>query len=150
MSAKFQLSIFYDQLWFYLPVIDMIAVMFGIFSKSKKSSSKKKKNSAKAKKSSGVKKAERVTAPPVAPLEEQPSSPTSIASAQEKLTQAKARLESGEFKRKLGPSDRQALIQQAMAVHKVQSKLIDDLGDETKQRLRSLAMEKVFKIKTDD
>ncbi len=75
-----------------------------------------------------------------------PSSPASIASAQEKLDQAKANLEAGNFKKGLAPGDREALIQQALAVHKIQSKLIDDLGEDTKERLRSIAMEKVFKI----
>ncbi len=126
--------------------------MFGIFSKSKKSSSKKKKKkgSAKARKKpvEAPLDATAATQSDIIIEEEQapPSPAASIASAQEKLDQAKANLDSGNFKKGLAPGDRQALIQQALAVHKVQSKLLDDLGEDTKERLRSIAMEKVFKI----
>jgi hypothetical protein len=125
--------------------------MFGIFSKSKKASSKKKKKkgSAKAKKPAEALLDENIEVPEI-PFEQElsppPSAPDSIASAQEKLDQAKANLEAGNFKNKLAPGDRQALIEQALAVHKVQSKLLDDLDPDIKQRLRTLAMEKVFKI----
>ncbi len=132
--------------------------MFGIFSKSKKkkaSSKKKKKNGqknnpAEAAKSSEFGEAELMAEAVSLAKEEElapaPHSHESIASAQEALDQAKANLDAGNFKKKLAPSEREALIQQALAVHKVQSKLIDDLGEETKQRLRTFAMEKVFKI----
>jgi hypothetical protein len=123
--------------------------MFGIFSKSKKASSKKKKKkgSAKAKKPAEALLDENIEVPEI-PIEQElsPPPPDSIASAQEKLDQAKANLEAGNFKKKMAPGDRQALIEQALAVHKVQSKLLDDLDPDIKQRLRTLAMEKVFKI----
>ena len=125
--------------------------MFGIFSKSKKASSKKKrkKGSAKAIKPAEALPDENIEVPEI-PIEQElsppPLAPGSIASAQEKLDQAKANLEAGNLKKKLAPGDRQALIEQALAVHKVQSKLLDDLDPDIKQRLRTLAMEKVFKI----
>ena len=123
-------------------------VMFGIFSKSKKASSKKKKT--KGKKAGKAPRDKNVAAESESAVEAQPSPPPSssgsIASAQGKLDQAKANLEAGNFKTKLAPGDRQALIEQAMAVHKEQSKLLDDLDDATRQRLRDFAMEKVFKI----
>ena len=132
--------------------------MFELFSKSKKkkpsSNKKKKKRSTKTAKATEPTDAELVAEAVSLAVEEElnppPPSNVSIASAQEKLDQAKANLDAGNFKTKLAPSDREVLIQQALAVHKVQSKLIDDLGEETKQRLRTFAMEKVFKITPKD
>ena len=125
--------------------------MFGIFSKSKKASSKKVKKKKNSKVNEPVQALpEKNLEPPETSnrqeLSSPPASPDSITSAQEKLDQAKANLEAGNFKNKLAPGDRQALIEQALAVHKVQSKLLDNLDPDTKQRLRTLAMEKVFKI----
>jgi hypothetical protein len=42
---------------------------------------------------------------------------------------------------------RQALINRALKVHKEQAKLLDNLGEDTKDRLRDIAIEKIFKIK---
>ena len=39
------------------------------------------------------------------------------------------------------PQNREDLIKQALAVHKVQSKLLDNLDEDTRRRLRKLAME---------
>ena len=59
------------------------------------------------------------------------------------LEAAKAALQSDE-PGNLTPDGRKKLIAQAMAVHKVQSRLLDDLDPETKQRLRALAMQKLI------
>ena len=39
------------------------------------------------------------------------------------------------------PQDRKDLIKQALAVHKVKSKLLDNLDEDTRRRLKTLAME---------
>ncbi len=136
-------------------ITDFITIMFGIFSKSKKPASKKKKKSGTKKKKKAAS-AEPVVEPAVEPVSKSQeetelldgavAAASSISSAQEKLDQAKANLDAGNFKSKSSPAERTALIQQALAVHKVQSKLVDDLGEDTKQRLRTLAKEKIFKI----
>jgi hypothetical protein len=95
--------------------------MFGIFSKSKKTSSKKKKPGKKKSKKGDAEANTEASSQPKSFAEDAaaPSdSPSSIVSAQEKLDAAKANLEAGNFKQKLAPDDREALIQQAMAVHK--------------------------------
>ena len=61
------------------------------------------------------------------------------------LDQAKAVLESGKFKTKLGPSDRKKLIRQALAIQQVQSKLLDDIDDETRRKLQNLAVDTLFR-----
>ncbi|MDP6427432.1 MAG: hypothetical protein QGH73_17985 [Rhodospirillales bacterium] len=63
--------------------------------------------------------------------------------AGERLEQAKAALQSDQMTGKLMPADRRKLIEQALAVHNVQSRLLDDLDDDTKQRLCALAMQKL-------
>ena len=129
--------------------------MFGIFSKSKKTAKKKKKSDAKKKKktTAPAKSAAKPVADPVSESQEEVelldgavAAASTISSAQEKLDQAKANLAAGNFKTGSSPTERAALIQKALAVHKVQSKLVDDLGEDTKQRLRTLAKEKIFKI----
>tara|TARA_B100000315_G_C14579223_1_gene589571 strand:+ start:1504 stop:1896 length:393 start_codon:yes stop_codon:yes gene_type:complete len=126
--------------------------MFGIFSKSKKPAAKKKKKSGSKKKKKTVAPAEPVTdsgvetQPETELLDGAVAAASTISSAQEKLDQAKENLAAGNFKSKSSPADRAALIEQALAVHKVQSKLVDDLGEDTKQRLRTIAKEKIFKI----
>ena len=44
------------------------------------------------------------------------------------------------------PADKQKLISRAIAIQRAQSKLLDELDDDTRQRLRALALElMVFK-----
>jgi len=64
--------------------------------------------------------------------------------AGQRLDEAKAALESGSKKGNIPSGNRKKLIEQAMAVHTVQSKLLDDLDEETKTRLRQLAMQKLI------
>ena len=45
---------------------------------------------------------------------------------------------------------RQMLIKNAIVIHKRQSQLLDNLNEETKNRLQSFAMNSVFKIKEKD
>ena len=59
------------------------------------------------------------------------------------LEAAKAALQSDDAAN-LTPADRKKLIAQALAVHSVQSRLLDDLDPETKQRLRALAMQNLI------
>ena len=61
-----------------------------------------------------------------------------------KLDAAKAALDSGKSKSKLAPSDRQKLIRQALAIQQVQSKLLDDIDDETRRKLQGLAVDTLF------
>ena len=42
---------------------------------------------------------------------------------------------------------RQMLIKNAIVIHKRQSQLLDNLNEETKNRLQAFAMKSVFKIK---
>jgi hypothetical protein len=63
--------------------------------------------------------------------------------AGERLEQVKAALQSDQKTGKLAPAERRKLIDQALAVHNVQSRLLDDLDDDTKQRLCALAMQKL-------
>ena len=42
---------------------------------------------------------------------------------------------------------RQMLIKNAIVIHKRQSELLDNLNEETKNRLQAFAMKSVFKIK---
>jgi len=44
--------------------------------------------------------------------------------------------------------DRQKLIQDAMAVHRAQSKIIDDLGDEEKRKLYAIAVKTLLRGET--
>jgi hypothetical protein len=48
------------------------------------------------------------------------------------------------------PMDRQALIEQALAIQKAQSKMLDNLPQETRDRLRSLALKAFVLEKPDD
>ena len=64
--------------------------------------------------------------------------------AAEKLEAARRRLDDGEATGvNLPPRERQKLIEQALAVHQVQSRLLDDLDDDTRHKLKTLAMEKM-------
>jgi len=114
--------------------------MFNLFSKSKK----KKANGSAPKKANGKatakKKVKKKQAAPMPPDQ-------TVQQAAEKLEAARRRLDDGEATGgNLPPRERQKLIEQALAVHKVQSKLLDDLDDDTRHRLKTLAMEKmVFK-----
>ena len=44
-------------------------------------------------------------------------------------------------------TNRQMLIKNAIVIHKRQSELLDNLNEETKNRLQAFAMKSVFKIK---
>jgi len=48
------------------------------------------------------------------------------------------------------PMDRQALIERALAIQKAQSKMLDNLPQETRDRLRSLALKAFVLEKPDD
>ena len=62
--------------------------------------------------------------------------------AAEKLEAARRQLDNGATADdKPPPQVREDLIKQALAVHKVQSKLLDNLDEDTRRRLKTLAME---------
>lgn len=113
--------------------------MFNIFSKSKKPAKGKKDGKKAAPKKKRPLKA-------VAPTDEPELTPDqSMRQAAERLDRARERLETGEAqKASSGGQDRQRLIEQAMAVHQTQSKLLDDLDEDTKTRLKALAIEKMI------
>ena len=105
--------------------------MFGFFSKKKPPKdvpAKKAKSS--AAKPEAAKPAAKTGAKPAAAAAE----PKTSAGAN--LERAKAALD----KRANVPTDRKELIQRALAVHQTQSKLLDRLPDETRQRLRAMAL----------
>ena len=128
----------------------MISFMFNIFSKSRKSSSIIKKKVANNQKPSKVPQ----VIQNVSGIERQQddlTAPLSILSGaialdQNKLEKIKKNLKPEVLKNQLSANARQTLIEQALAIHKVQSKLLDDLDPDMKRRLRLLAMEKIFKI----
>jgi hypothetical protein len=128
----------------------MISFMFSIFSKSRKSSSIIKKKVANNQKPSKVPQ----VIQNVSGIERQQddlTAPLSILSGaialdQNKLEKTDKNLKPEVLKNQLSANARQTLIEQALAIHKVQSKLLDDLDPEMKRRLRLLAMEKIFKI----
>ncbi|MFP6735614.1 MAG: hypothetical protein VB959_17490 [Rhodospirillales bacterium] len=142
--------------------------MFNFFSKNKgKKAPKPKAKTVKVKggkkagaKAKGGKKARAKDELAAAPLEQNSAMPKSQGiflediptalkhrkkslDAGKSLEAAKAALQSDE-PGNLTPNGRKKLIAQAMAVHKVQSRLLDDLDPETKQRLRALAMQKLI------
>ena len=105
--------------------------MFNLFSKSKKKSNGK----------AAPKKAAKKKKPNVLPPDQ------TIHQASEKLEAARRRLDDGETAGvNLSPRERQKLIERALAVHQVKSRLLDDLDDDTRHKLKTLAMERmVFK-----
>ena len=133
--------------------------MFNIFSKKRAEKPKAKKSkSAKgkgAKGKGGKAKASLEPAPdaPATPksqeilLDEIPAAPkrkrAKPVDASQSLDAAKEALQSDESGRKT-PASRKKAIAQAMAVHSAQSRLLDDLDPELKQRLRALAMQKLI------
>ena len=142
--------------------------MFNIFSKKKAEKPKAKKSkSAKAKsargksgksaKGKGGKKAvgEASEEPATEPapksreilLDKIPAAPrpkrAKPVDASQSLDAAKAALQSDEPGART-PAGRKKVIAQAMAVHSAQSRLPDDLDPEVKQRLRTLAMQKLI------
>ena len=146
--------------------------MFNFFSKSKKSKAKSKtarKAGQKSRAKTGKRKSVQKTStaaksqpepPPLDPatrlaqliVENEsdaeaggPTKEPQAMSASAKLDQAKAVLESGKFKTKLGSSDRKKLIRQALAIQQVQSKLLDDIDDETRRKLQNLAVDTLFR-----
>ena len=132
--------------------------MFNLFSKSKKKA--KAAGTAEARKKS----ADNKTTPKKAnKKKEKNARPSSKASSgqpnvtpDQTLDQAAEKLEAARRQLYNGataddtPSqqDRADLIKQALAVHKVQSKLLDNLDEDTRRRLRTLAME-AMAIKSD-
>ena len=146
--------------------------MFNFFSKSKKSKAKSKaarKAGQKSRAKTGKRKSVQKTSTAAKSQPEPPSldpatrlaqlivenetdadagAPTpepQAINASAKLDQAKAVLESGKFKTKLGSSDRKKLIRQALAIQQVQSKLLDDIDDETRRKLQNLAVDTLFR-----
>ena len=127
--------------------------MFNLFSKSKKPKSGKKKKTGKKKSVAAESAPQSRITTEIRPenLPEPDPSPPSVPdstsvpiSASDKLEQAKSALASGKFKGKLAPKDRKQLIEQALAIRQVQSKLLEDLDEDTRQRLRKLAVDKLF------
>ena len=132
--------------------------MFNLFSKSEKKT--KAPGTAKARKKSADKK----TTPKKANKNKQknPGPPSEASSGQPNVTpdqtldQAAEKLEAARRQLDNGataddttpPQDREDLIKQALAVHKVQSKLLDNLDEDTRRRLKTLAME-AMAIKSD-
>jgi hypothetical protein len=110
--------------------------MFNLFSKSKKQNKGKKTAGKKdVKKKRPAKKAAKKDLSP----------DQSMLKAAERLDQAREKLDvATDGGKKSGPASRQQLIAEAMAVHKVQSRLLDDLDEETRTKLRALAIEKMF------
>ena len=117
--------------------------MFGIFSKKKPARIDAAKSAKAAAEKPAAKKAAaaplqppakaKVAAPKVAPnVSTRPEPPVSAGS---NLDRAKSALD-----KRAVPADRQKLIQQALAVHQAQSKKLDQLPDETRQKLRAMAL----------
>lgn len=132
--------------------------MFNLFSKSKKktkatdvakarkkSTNKKtvsKKANKKKQKDTGPFKETSPQIPPVTPDQ-------ALHRAAEKLEAVRCQLDRGATADDKPPEqDREDLIKQALAVHKVQRKLLDNLDKDTRRRLRALAM-KAMAIKPD-
>ena len=125
--------------------------MFKLFSKSK--SKAKAAGRAKARKKSVVKKTTQKNANKKrqknpGPSPEASSRQTTVTpdqaldQAAEKLEAARRQLDNGATADGTLPSpDREDLIKQALAIHKVQSKLLDNLDEDTRHRLKTLAME---------
>ena len=103
--------------------------MFGFFSKKKPPAKKTKAETGKAPAAKP-----KAAKPPAAPARaEAPPKPEPI-SAGESLERAKAKLATK------GAGGRAALIEQAMAVHQQQAKKLDSLPEETRMRLRAMAL----------
>ena len=125
--------------------------MFNLFSKSKKKT--KAVGAAKAHEKSVDKK----TTSKITKKEKQrdsgatskTSSGRSPVTPDQKLHQAAEKLEAAQRKidsdaaadYKRPPQNREDLIKHALEVHKIQSKLLDNLDEDTRRRLRKLAME---------
>ena len=132
--------------------------MFNLFSKSKKKT--KTAGTAKARKTSANK---NITPKKTNKKKQKNPGPSSKASsrqptmtpdqaldqAAEKLEAARRQLDnSATADDTLAQQDREDLIKQALAVHKAQSKLLDNLDEGTRRRLKTLAME-AMAIKSD-
>ena len=125
--------------------------MFNLFSKSKK------KTTAVGAEKAHKKSVDKKTTSKIAKKEKQrdsgatskTSSGRSPVTPDQKLHQAAEKLEA--VQRKIDsdaaadytrpPQNREDLIKHALKVHKIQSKLLDNLDEDTRRRLRSLAME---------
>ncbi len=133
--------------------------MFGFFSKKKKSAKPDAKKKAASEVPAAKKPVPQIAAPVKATAKAAPEKPatkadslkTAIAALEDEapspvsagatLDRAKDALD----KRATMPTDRKALIEQALAIQKTQAKLLDKLPEETRQKLRTLAM-KAFVI----
>ena len=113
--------------------------MFGIFSKKKPAKGDAAKSAKAAAEKPAAKKA--AAAPPQPPAKAKAAAPNASTrpeppvSAGSNLDRAKSALD-----KRAVPADRQKLIQQALAVHQAQSKKLDQLPDETRQKLRAMAL----------
>ncbi len=114
--------------------------MFGLFSKKKKPV-----KSAAKKKEAGDKPVTKKAAPEK-PTAKKDSLKAAIAALEtEPPVSAGATLDRAKdaLAKRTVPTDRKQLIEQALAIQKTQAKLLDKLPDETRQKLRAMAM-KVF------
>ena len=132
--------------------------MFNLFSKSEKKT--KAAGTAKAREKSADKeptpqKANKKKQKKPGPSSETSSGQTNVTpdqtldQAAEKLEAARRQLDNGAIADDTpAQQNREDLIKQALAVHKVQSKLLDNLDKDTRRRLKTLAME-AMAIKSD-
>ena len=132
--------------------------MFNLFSKSKKKT--KAAGTAKTRKKSADKKTTSKKANKKKQKNPRTSSEASsgqpnvtpdqaLDQAAEKLEAARRQLDNGDTADDTpAQQSREDLIEQALAVHKVQSTLLDNLDEDTRRRLKSLAME-TMAIKSD-
>ena len=123
--------------------------MFNLFSKSKKKT--KAAGTAEARKKSANKKKQKNPGPPSEAYSCQPNvtPDQTLNQAAEKLEAMRRQFDNGTTADDTpAQQNREDLIKQALAVHKVQSKLLDNLDEDTRRRLKTLAME-AMAIKSD-
>ena len=127
--------------------------MFNLFSKSKKNA--KSAETAKARKKSTDKKTNKKKQKNPGPSPKASSGQPTVTpdqtldQAAERLAAARRQLDnSATADDTLPVQDREDLIKEALAVHKAQSKLLDNLDEDTRRRLKTLAME-AMAIKSD-
>lgn len=121
--------------------------MFGFFFKKKPPAKKKKSEAAKPSDKAAAKGAAAKAAPAdpkVAVAPKPAAKPEPPVSASDSLERAKAKLA-----KKAVPGSREALIEQALAVHKQQAKKLDNLPEDTRMRLRAMAL-KAFVLPGDN
>ena len=125
--------------------------MFNLFSKSKKKTKspdaakvrKKSTNTHTASKKANNKKQKDPAATMEISSRQVPVTPDqTLHQAAEKLETARSRLDSGATANdSTPPQNREDLIKYALDVHRVKSRLLDNLDEDTRLRLRTLAME---------